>query len=44
MGTIRPDFLMADIIKMVHPDLRDGQWRYLAPGQGEARPVDTSSH
>lgn len=31
MGTIRPDWMLADVIKMVHPPLRDGQWRYFAP-------------
>ena len=31
IGTIRPDWHLADIIKMVHPELRDGEWRYLAP-------------
>ncbi|HTU13065.1 MAG TPA: ABC transporter substrate-binding protein [Allosphingosinicella sp.] len=36
MGTIRPDWQLWDIIKMVHPQLRDGQWRYLALETGEA--------
>lgn len=31
MGMIRPDWLLADIVKMAHPALRDGQYRYLAP-------------
>ena len=31
IGTIRPDWHLADIIKMLHPELRDGEWRYLAP-------------
>ena len=31
MGIIRPDWLLADIVKMLHPELRDGTWRYLAP-------------
>jgi iron complex transport system substrate-binding protein len=44
MGYIRPDFLLADIIKMVHPALRDGAWRYHAPGEGEADSADTSGH
>ena len=30
MGDIRPDWRLADIIKMLHPELRDGEWRYLA--------------
>lgn len=30
MGTIRPDWMLADIIKMAHPALRDGTWRYHA--------------
>jgi iron complex transport system substrate-binding protein len=44
MGTIRPDFLLEDIIKMVHPGLRDGRWRYLAPETGEAETARTSPH
>ncbi len=36
MGTIRPDWLLADILKMLHPELRDGEWRYLAPETWEA--------
>ena len=31
MGTIRPDWLLGDIAKMLHPELRDGEFRYLAP-------------
>ena len=31
MGTIRPDWLLGDIAKMLHPELRDGEMRYLAP-------------
>ena len=31
MGEIRPDWRLADIVKMAHPELRDGEWRYLAP-------------
>jgi hypothetical protein len=31
MGVIRPDWVLADTIKIVHPPLRDGQWRYFAP-------------
>ncbi|MDE2658745.1 MAG: ABC transporter substrate-binding protein [Acidobacteriota bacterium] len=31
MGYIRPDWLLADIVKMLHPELRDGEFRYLAP-------------
>jgi hypothetical protein len=30
MGTIRPDWLLGDVIKMVHPSLRDGRYRYVA--------------
>lgn len=30
MGTIRPDWMLDDIIKMAHPALRDGTWRYHA--------------
>ena len=31
MGAIRPDWRLADIMKMLHPELRDGEWRYLMP-------------
>jgi iron complex transport system substrate-binding protein len=31
MGVIRPDWQLEDIIKMAHPALRDGRYRYLAP-------------
>ncbi|MXZ60208.1 MAG: hypothetical protein F4228_10580 [Acidobacteria bacterium] len=31
MGAIRPDWRLWDIMKMVHPELRDGEWRYLMP-------------
>ena len=31
MGYIRPDWLLGDIAKMLHPELRDGEMRYLAP-------------
>ena len=31
MGAIRPDWRLADILKMLHPELRDGEWRYLIP-------------
>jgi iron complex transport system substrate-binding protein len=44
MGYVRPDYLMADIIKMVHPALRDGAWRYHAPEEGETRPARASGH
>lgn len=30
MGTIRPDWMLGDIVKMAHPALRDGTWRYHA--------------
>jgi iron complex transport system substrate-binding protein len=36
MGVIRPDWVLGDIIKMVHPALRDGHWRYFAPETWEA--------
>ncbi len=39
MGMIRPDWLLADIVKLVHPALRDGRYRYFAPEQ--ATPVTT---
>ena len=44
MGTIRPDWLLADIVKMVHPELRDGEWRYLAPETWEADNVRAGRH
>jgi iron complex transport system substrate-binding protein len=31
MGVIRPDWQLEDIIKLAHPPLRDGSFRYLAP-------------
>ena len=31
MGAIRPDWRLWDIVKMLHPELRDGEWRYLMP-------------
>ncbi|UPT62625.1 MAG: ABC transporter substrate-binding protein [Hyphomonadaceae bacterium JAD_PAG50586_4] len=36
MGMIRPDWLFGDIVKMVHPPLRDGTWRYVRPETWEA--------
>ena len=44
MGEIRPDWRLADIVKMVHPQLRDGEWRYLAPEAWEAGDADTGWH
>jgi iron complex transport system substrate-binding protein len=44
MGTIRPDWLLADIIKMAHPPLRDGSWRYLAPETKEVANVGQDQH
>lgn len=29
MGTIRPDWLLSDLVKMIHPTLRDGSYRYM---------------
>ena len=37
IGEIRPDWQLADIVKMVHPALRDGEWRYLAPETKEMK-------
>ncbi len=42
MGIIRPDLRLADILKMVHPELRDGEWRYLAPETWETSRVGAS--
>ena len=36
MGYIRPDWLLGDIVKMLHPHLRDGESRYLAPENWKA--------
>ena len=44
MGTIRPDWHLADIVKMVHPDLRDGEWRYLAPETWKADHAGAGNH
>ena len=44
MGTIRPDWRLADIVKMVHPELRDGAWRYLAPETWTADHVGAGQH
>ena len=44
MGTIRPDWLLADIVKMAHPGLRDGEWRYLAPETWKADYAGAGTH
>ena len=44
MGAIRPDWQLADIMKMLHPALRDGEWRYLAPETWEADHVGAGLH
>ena len=44
MGEIRPDWRLADIVKMLHPELRDGQWRYLAPETWGEGHVGTGQH
>ena len=44
MGTIRPDWQLADIMKMLHPDLRDGEWRYLAPETWKADYAGAGAH
>ena len=44
MGTIRPDWRLADIVKMVHPELRDGAWRYLAPETWKADHAGAGQH
>ena len=44
MGTIRPDWHLADIVEMVHPDLRDGEWRYLAPETWKADHAGAGTH
>jgi iron complex transport system substrate-binding protein len=36
MGMVRPDWLLNDIVKMAHPVLRDGSYRYFAPETWEA--------
>ena len=40
MGIIRPDWLLGDIVKMLHPHLRDGASRYLAPENWKATHAD----
>ena len=42
MGAIRPDWQLADIMKMLHAELRDGQWRYLARETWKAGHVGSS--
>ncbi len=44
MGTIRPDWHLADIVKMLHPELRDGEWRYLAPETWQAGHAGAGQH
>lgn len=44
MGVIRPDWMLADIIKMVHPALRDGIWRYHAPETWEGGHAGAGQH
>jgi len=44
MGLIRPDWMLADIIKMVHPPLRDGSWRYFAPEDWRSGHAGAGNH
>jgi len=44
IGTIRPDWQLADIIKMLHPELRDGEWRYLAPETWKSDYAGSGTH
>jgi iron complex transport system substrate-binding protein len=44
MGVIRPDWQLADIMKMVHPPLRDRSWRYLAPETWETANGRAGNH
>lgn len=44
MGAIRPDWLLADIIEMGHPPLRDGRWRYFEPENLEAPRAGSRGH
>ena len=44
MGIIRPDWHLADIVKMLHPALRDGEWRFLAPETWEEGHVRAGQH
>ena len=44
MGTIRPDWHLADLVKMLHPELRDGEWRYLAPETWGEGHLGTGQH
>jgi iron complex transport system substrate-binding protein len=43
MGTIRPDWLLADLVEILHPALRDGELRYFEPEDWkviDAGPID----
>jgi hypothetical protein len=44
MGVIRPDWMLADIIKLGHPALRDGRWRYFAPENWEGANGGSGAH
>lgn len=44
MGVIRPDWLLGDLVKMVHPQLRDGNWRYLTLETWETTSARSSAH
>ena len=44
MGYIRPDWLLGDIAKMLHPELRDGEFRYLAPETWKASYEDAGQN
>ncbi|MEM1116622.1 MAG: ABC transporter substrate-binding protein [Bacteroidota bacterium] len=36
MGAIRPDYLLGDLVKMLHPEVRPEPFRYLVPAGPEA--------
>ncbi len=44
MGAIRPDWMLEDVIKIVHPQLRDGTYRYFAPETWEGTDGGSSGH
>lgn len=44
MGSIRPDWVLADVAKMVHPRLRDGAMRYHALETWEGGHVGAGHH
>ena len=44
MGVIRPDWVLEDLIKIVHPELRDGSYRYFRRETWEDKNAGASGH